>query len=503
MIKNYLSVITRSSLSIAGTAIAVVGAALFITLFVIQNIGFRGGPYLGIITYLLLPAVVVAGLVLVPVGIWRQVKREKSAVAHGESTPGLPVIDLNSARTRKALATFGVLALIGAVVLAVGTYKGVEYMESVEFCGTTCHTVMQPEYTAFQRSPHSRVACADCHIGAGADWFVKSKLSGSWQLVAVTFNLYPTPIPTPVHNLRPARETCEECHWPTKFAGDKLRVRVHYADDEKNTEMHNVLLVKIGGEHGRTSSGIHWHVDPGVTIRYLTDDKRETIYDVELTAKDGTKKLFKPKDPAPAGTQWRTMDCVDCHNRPTHIYRQPQNEIDVALDQGTIDKTLPFIKKEGLRAVQVEYPSHEAARAGIAKDIADYYAKNYPEVAAQQKDAVAAAGKALGDIYAWNVFPAMKVTWGTYPNHLGHKDSPGCFRCHDKKHKTDDGDKISKDCDTCHTILAEDEEDPAILRTLAGEEPEAATATATDAPAAGAAATTSAVAPAAAGKPAG
>ncbi len=236
-----------------------------------------------------------------------------------------------------------------------------------------------------------------------------------------------------------------------------------------------------------TSKGIHWHVDPGVSIRYLSDLKRETIYDVEMTDKDGNKKLFKSKDAAPADAAWRTMDCVDCHNRPTHIYRQPDKEIDAALDQGTIDKTLPYIKREGLRAIQVEYPSHEAAREGIAKDIAAFYAKAYPEVASGQAEAVAQAGKALGDIYAWNVFPAMKVTWGTYPNHLGHKDAPGCFRCHDKKHKTDDGEKITKDCDTCHTILAEDEEDPAILRQMAGEEvapapaPEAAAATTTDA----------------------
>ena len=474
MFRHYFSVITRSSVSIVGTAIAVVGVLLFVTLFAIQSLGFRGGPYLGIVTYLLIPAIVVTGLVLVPIGYWRQRKREQLALATGGPVPTLPIIDLNSPRTRRALTAFGVLALIGSIVLAVGTYKGVEYMESVEFCGTTCHTVMQPEYTAYQRSPHSRVACADCHIGPGADWFVKSKLSGSWQLIAVTLNLYPTPIPTPVHNLRPARETCEQCHWPTKFVGDKLRVRVHYAEDEQNTELHNVLLVKVGGEHGRASKGIHWHVDPGVSIRYLSDESRETIYDVEMTGKDGTKKLFKAKDAAPAGSAWRTMDCVDCHNRPTHIYRQPAIEVDSALDQGTIDKTLPFIKREGLRAIQVAYPSHEAARAGIAKDIADFYAKNYPDVASQKSAAVQHAGKALGDIYAWNVFPAMKVTWGSYPNHLGHKDSPGCFRCHDKKHKTDDGEKIKKDCDTCHTILAEDEQDPEILKRMSGEEPEPA-----------------------------
>jgi len=470
MIRNYISVITRSMLSIVGSAIATASFVLFVTLFLIQIMGFKGGPYLGIITYLLLPGIMLAGLVLVPVGIWRQKKKERDAAAHGEPAPHLPVIDLNTARTRKALLTFGVMALAGAVVLAVGTYKGVEYMESVEFCGQACHKVMEPEATAHARSPHSRVACADCHIGAGADWFVKSKLSGSWQLIAVTFNLYPTPIPTPVHNLRPARETCEQCHWPTKNVGDRMQVRVHYEEDEANTELHTVLLVKVGGQHGRKSSGIHWHVDPGVSIRYLTDDSREKIYDVEMKAADGTVKLFKAADEAPQGAQWRTMDCVDCHNRPTHIYRQPANEIDVAMDQGTIDKTLPYIKREGLRAVQVEYPSHEAARAGIAADILAFYKKNYPDVAAAQADDIGQAGKALGDIYSWNVFPQMKVTWNTYPNHLGHKQSPGCFRCHDKKHKTADGEKIPKNCDMCHTVLADGEKDPAILRQLSGEE---------------------------------
>jgi nitrate/TMAO reductase-like tetraheme cytochrome c subunit len=479
MIRHYVSVTTRSALAMIGTVVALVGFVLFVTLFLIQNLGFRGGPYLGIITYLLLPAVVVTGLVLVPVGVWRQTKKERAAAAGGKPLEALPVIDLNVLRTRRALATFGVMLLIGTVVLAVGTYKGVEYMESVEFCGTTCHTVMQPEYTAHQRSPHSRVACADCHIGAGADWFVKSKLSGSWQLIAVTFNLYPTPIGTPVHNLRPARDTCEQCHWPTKFVGDKLRVRVHYADDEKNSELHTVLMLKIGGAHGRGSSGIHWHVAPGVKIRYLSDPSREKIYDVEMTAADGKVKLFKT-EAAPKDAEWREMDCVDCHNRPTHVYRQAANEVDNSMDQGAIDKTLPYIKREGLRAVQVAYPTQDAARAGIATDIAAFYAKNYPDLAKSQADAIAQAGKALGDVYCWNVFPQMKVTWDTYPNHIGHKQSPGCFRCHDKKHVTDDGEKISKKCDTCHSLLAEEEEDPAILYQLMGEEPPAPAAS--DAP---------------------
>ncbi len=484
--KSFISVISRSRLSLLGAAIAAVALILFVTLFAMELLGFEGGPYLGILSYLMLPLLVVVGVLLMPLGVWRAKKRE----ARGEKEPPLPVIDFNKPQTRRALATFGLLSLVGVVVLAVGSFKAVHYMESVEFCGTACHTVMQPEYTAYLRSPHSRVACADCHIGSGADWFVKSKISGSWQLIAVTFNLYPTPSPTPVHNLRPARDTCEQCHFPGKFSGDRLKVRVHYSDDEPNTELHNVLLVKVGGQHGRNSSGIHWHVDPGVTIRYLSDPTRETIYDVEMTDKDGKKTVFKTKEQAPAGSEWRTMDCVDCHNRPTHIHRLPANEIDLALDQGTIDKSLPFIKREGVRAVQVEYPSHDAARAGITRDIADFYAKNYPDA---PKPAVEQAGKALGDIYSWNVFPAMKVTWGTYPNHIGHKDSPGCFRCHDRKHKADDGAKISKDCDSCHTILAEDETDPAILRQIAGEEP-AEAATPTEGAAGDAAATTTSAA---------
>ena len=193
---------------------------------------------------------------------------------------------------------------------------------------------------------------------------------------------------------------------------------------------------------------------------------------MELTDVDGQVKVFKEGE-APPDAEWRQMDCVDCHNRPTHVYRQPANEIDNSMDQGAIDKTLPFIKREGLRAVQVDYPSHEAARAGIAADISAFYAKNYPDIAQSKADAVAQAGKALGDVYCWNVFPAMKVTWNTYPDHIGHKQSPGCFRCHDKKHATADGEKITKKCDTCHTLLAEEEQDPAILYQMAGEEPPA------------------------------
>ena len=333
---------------------------------------------------------------------------------------------------------------------------------------------MDPEFTAYSRSPHARVHCVDCHIGPGADWFVKSKLSGAWQVVSVNLNLYPRPIPTPVHNLRPARETCEQCHWPEKFVGDRLRVRTHYDEDEANSEKKTVLLVKVGGlkreggAAGSISQGIHWHIDRNIQIRYLSDESRENVYAVELKRADGTVENYTREKKPRAGekTDWRTMDCVDCHNRPTHIYRLPQHEIDAALEVGKIDRSLPFIKREGMKALQVEYASHEAAKKGIAAQIGEFYARSYPEVAQGKKAQVETAAAELGHIYTVNVFPTMNIKWGTYPNHIGHQDYPGCFRCHDDELKSASGKKIEQDCTQCHSLLAMEEANPEILAQL-------------------------------------
>jgi len=462
MIRSFFAALTRNPMSLAGTALAAASAVLIVSLFVVEIIGFRGGAYLGILTYVVLPAFFIIGLVLIPLGIHREHKRATAE----PGAPQFPVFDLNNPRTQRYTMVFLVVTAVNVVILSGATYKAVEVMDSTEFCGTACHTVMQPEYTAYQRSPHARVSCAECHIGSGADWFVKAKLSGTWQLIAVTFNLYPTPIPTPIENLRPARDTCEECHWPTQFIGDRLWVDTLYEQDEKNTELKNVLLLRVGGIQGRGSSGIHWHVDPGVKIRYRSDEKRETIYDVELTRADGNVELFKNGEVPEDAAAWRTMDCLDCHNRPTHTYKLPNREIDDALRENRIDKTLPFIKREGMRILQQQYESHDDARIKIAAELETFYREKYPEVSKEHADAIKQAATALGDIYSWNVFPQMKVTWGTYPNHLGHEDFTGCFRCHDDEHETADGKAISQDCDTCHTLLALEEKSPEILEQL-------------------------------------
>jgi hypothetical protein len=466
--RSFFQALMRDGVSLTGAAITTASALVFGTLFILDLMGMSGTPYLGILSYLVVPATFLFGLILIPIGVWRERRRTRRLAAEGRPIPGFPVIDMNRDRTRRMVAVFLALTVINIIILATATYKGVEVMDSTPFCGRTCHTVMQPEFTAHGRSPHSRVACVACHIGPGGSWFVKSKLSGSWQVVSVAFNLYPRPIPTPVENLRPARETCEQCHWPTKFVGDRLRVITHHADDATNTALKTVLLMRVGGMQGRSSHGIHWHVDPGVRIRYRADARRETISEVEATRPDGSVQRFAAGQPG-TGTgegEWRVMDCVDCHNRPTHIYRTPEEEVDTALAEGRIDRGLPFARREGVKAMRASYDSHDAARAGIAAAFASFYQKEYPEVAASKREEIDRAGRLLGDLYAFNVFPRMKVGWETYPNHLGHTTSSGCFRCHDGEHKNDAGGAISNDCDTCHTMLAMDEENPKILEDL-------------------------------------
>lgn len=473
MARHFFAALTQNPISLTGTALAVASLTLIVALFIVQMMGFEGGPYLGILTFLVLPMFFALGLALIPLGIWRQRKRAARMAADGEAPPLFPIIDLNQETTRKSVIVFMVLTLVNILVLAGATYKGVEVMDSNAFCGLACHAVMQPEHTAHQRSPHSRVRCVDCHIGPGADWFVKSKMDGAWQLIAVALDIYPRPIQTPLHDLRPARDTCEQCHWPTVFVGDKLKIETVYDEDEHNTELKSAILLKVGGLHGRESHGIHWHVDPNIQIRYRSDASRMNIYDVEKTTADGTVKTwYAGETPADAG-EWRVMDCVDCHNRPTHVYRSPAQEIDSMLSSGKIDVSLPFIKREGVRILEeAEYDSHDAARIGIASALQAYYRENHPDVLARNAVAVTEAGDLLGDIYSWNVFPHMKVRWDTYPDHSGHppvrsrQDAPGCFRCHNRNHQTADGERISRSCDLCHTVLATREQDPEILRLL-------------------------------------
>ena len=461
--KAFFSLLTRHPLSLAGTSLATVSAILIAVFLGLDLLGFHGHPYVGILSYLLVPALFVIGLILIPLGLHRARKREVPGQA-------FPVLDLNQAVVRNRFVIFLAVTAVNLVIVGVASFKTVEVMDTKEFCGQACHSVMAPEYTSFQRGAHASVACVDCHIGPGAGWFVKSKLSGSWQLVSVALDLYPTPIPTPVHNLRPARDTCEQCHWPQKFVGDRLKVITRYQEDEENTETKTVLLMRVGGIAGRESQGIHWHVDPANAIRYRSDETREEIYEVELTKPDGALERWLAPGAGEGATAtpgtWRSMDCVDCHNRPSHSFRLPESEIDRALETGRIAGDLPFVRRESLRLLRADYADGEAARGAISAGLRAFYGESYPELAASRAADIEAAAAALWEGWSSNVFPQMKVGWGTYPSHIGHEQTPGCFRCHDDLHEAADGSVIAQDCDTCHSLLAMEEVEPEILRTL-------------------------------------
>jgi len=366
----------------------------------------------------------------------------------------------------------------------VAAFKGVTYMESTEFCGQLCHSVMKPEYTAYKRSPHAHVACVDCHIGEGADWFVRSKLSGLRQVWATFTGNFSRPIPTPIHHLRPARETCQHCHWPAQLHGSRLRVHHSYKNDLKNSQVTSVVRLNVGGINRRTGryEGIHWHVAPDVRIEYeAMDGKRKVIGKVTKTEK-GKTTVYLPSKRTGQVAERRVMDCVDCHNRPTHIYDgSPEGAVDRSLSLGKLDPALPFLRRQAVALLRKNVVPEQAA-GRFSRELRKYYGEHYPEVARARKQSIDKAGLELGWIYRRNIYPELKIGWNTYPSHLGHRQTTvGCFRCHDDEHvaqraqrrsparersgarNTSQGaskETIPQDCDLCHEVMAEEEARP-------------------------------------------
>ncbi|MCL6481325.1 MAG: NapC/NirT family cytochrome c [Firmicutes bacterium] len=461
----------NNTLSLLGAVLTTSAAVTMLGFWAFELFGHgHVHPYLGIIVFLILPGIFVLGLVLIPVGaFWR---RYKLRVA-GLLPDVYPHVDFREPMLRRAAGLVATATVLNIAILGTASYRGVTYMDSVQFCGQTCHNVMEPEFTAYRNSPHARVACVDCHIGPGAPWFVRSKLSGVRQVFAVAFDTYNRPIPTPVRELRPARETCEQCHWPTKFHGDKFLVRTRYSDDEQNTPRTTVLVLKIGGRTWQGSVGIHGrHFDERERVTYITtDDRRQVIPWVSYVDDEGKLVEYTAQDVSVTALELargerRTMDCMDCHNRPTHIFELPDRAVDEAITEGRISRQLPFVKKKAVELLTADYPDKSTALAQIYAGLTTFYSENYPEVYRQHRAWVELAAQQVRAIYDRNVFPHMKVSWGTYPNNLGHMDFLGCFRCHGGSHRSADGRVINPDCTACHSILAMDDPNPEILQQL-------------------------------------
>ncbi|MEI7731094.1 MAG: NapC/NirT family cytochrome c [Verrucomicrobiota bacterium] len=440
----------RNWISFAGLALAGASLFSFLLLFVLDSVRHGQSPYMGILTYLVVPAFLIAGLALTGVGWWlrrRQVRRDGTLAGAKDLT-----IDLAHPRDRKILVGFSIGVLCFLLLSAVGSYQTYHFTESVQFCGQLCHTVMEPEFVTYQHGSHARVTCTECHIGSGATWFVRSKLAGSYQVYATMAKKYPTPIPTPVHNLRPAQDTCERCHWPKKFVGNLDRTYNYFLGEETNTFFSMRMVMRVGGadpSHGPVG-GIHWHMNVGNKVEYIaTDPARQKIPWVRTINAQGVVTEYRAKGFTNDISQYtlRSMDCVDCHNRPAHVYKSPNDAVNLAMSLGKIDARLPWVKTNAVFILTQPYATKEAA----AQKIASFLGAKYPGPSGQ------AAIDVVQQIYQENFFPLMKASWKNYPNNIGHKDWPGCFRCHDDKHLAKDGKQSIKgnECNTCHVILAQ------------------------------------------------
>ena len=458
--------LTRHWVSLVG--ITLLATAIISWLFVLplQIRGHADNPYVGIVVFLILPVIFFAGLVLIPIGLFLSKRQIRQGLTE-------PAFDRKIALRRIAWFV-GIVTVVNIIVGTQVTYRAVEHMETPQFCGGSCHS-MKPEFAAYQNSLHSKVECVECHVAPGAAGWVSSKTNGVRQLVETVFNTYRRPIPSALESGRliPARETCENCHWPQKLGGVRLRVFNKYAEDETSTRSQTVLLMLVGGNK---LSGIHGaHFGPGVRIRYAAaDPNRQTIPLVEYqNTVTGESRILHSSGASADSTkamQHYDMECVDCHNRPTHTFDLPDRAMDKALALGEIPYTLPFIKKKGVELLKTEYESSEQASARLVPALESFYQQSYPDVYAKRSDAIRKAGQAILAIYNRNVFPDLKVSWGTYPNNLGHTDFPGCFRCHDGDHSSSDGKTITQDCNACHEPLATEEASPEILKTLGLDE---------------------------------
>jgi len=461
----------NNGITIAGIVLTTLSALLIVTFMIVElSGGLKHDPYIGLFAYVALPVLFMIGLVEIPLGMWRRRRKLVRQGATEEELSNFPRLDFNDPRLRRIGVLVLSLTVINAVILGATSFMAVEKMESVEFCGETCHVVMQPENTAYQNSPHSRVACVECHIGPGASWFVRSKIDGLRQVWHTALGDYSRPIHTPLKNLRPARETCEHCHWPTKHHGDKLRTFNRYDTDEENTPNYTTLLVKTGG--GRLSTGQHggihwWHIYSDNKIRFVTgDERKEEILWVELTMPSGEVRTYtrdgeEIPDQTSLEQQARVMDCMDCHNRPTHLFQTPAKALDAELDAYPRFRELPYFKKTALAALTAGYPTRDDGMAAVLAAVVDFYKADYPDLWNADQELIAQAAEAASQAYGRNTFPEMNTDWQSHPNHIGHDDFDGCMRCHDGELMTSDEEHyIPMDCDTCHVFLAHESPTP-------------------------------------------
>ena len=447
-----------------GVALTNLSFVCIVVMELAMLVGLVTSSKVGLIYYMLFPALFVVGLAMAIYG-WQQFKKSSKMSAADLLVAQFGEEDCKSDFVGSRLfRTVGIVTILSLVFLSVISVRMFSFMDRAEFCGNACHSVMSPEWATYQQSPHARVACVECHVGEGTGALIDSKLNGLWQMVSVTFDILERPIPTPVHQLRPARETCEKCHWPDRFYGQRLKTIARYQYDSSSTALYTSLSLKVDAGTSEARSGIHWHIAEENEVRYASvDDERKQIIWAEVRRADGSYHRYASNDESVISkdaSSVRSVDCVDCHNRATHIYELPDRAIDERIQRGILDRSLPFLKREALHAISHDYQSREAAMAGIANHMNGFYQRQYPKVARSRLMTIDSVVTVLQSIYNRNIHPAMNIEWGAYASYLGHVGNGGCFRCHNSHMVDEVGETIPFDCAMCHSILSNDHDDP-------------------------------------------
>ena len=440
--------LARHPLAIAGALIATASGVGFVVLAIALVAGLFTNPYAGLVVGVVIPAFLVFGLLLVPAGMWLERRKRGS----DSNTVDWPVVDFRRAGVRRTALVIAALTAFNVVVVLLAGYGSLHWMESPSFCGQVCHTPMQPQFTAWAEGPHSRTACVQCHVGEGAASFVRAKLAGIRQLSHVITGSYARPTP-PGAEMPPGMQaqTCRGCHQPERTVGDRIRVIRAYADDEAGAQTTTVLQMHLGAS-AASPRAIHWHADPAVRVEYVAADAaNETIPYVKVTDAKGQVKEYRTADASDdviRSATRHTMDCIDCHNTVGHpIAPTAEQAVDEAIAAGLVSRQLPYARREGVRLIKAGHDSQDVAVSAIDDGFRSFYRSRGGPV---DEQAVAKTVAALQALYRRNVFPAMQVAWGSYPNNKGHVTSIGCFRCHDDSHKDGAGEAISADCEYCH-----------------------------------------------------
>ena len=374
------------------------------------------------------------------------------------------------------LAPYIALGILSILALWAGAY-GWEYTNSAEFCGTACHT-MPPEFTSYLASPHARVACVDCHIGQGfITERITRKAGDARHIIASVFKTYEYPIK--VKHMRPARETCELCHFPEKFSDDSLRENVHYRSDIDNSSYTVYTILKTGGGSQRVGlgQGIHWHIENPVYFLALDREEQQIPY-IRVVAEDGSsteyidiESDFNVNDINEEDLI--QMDCITCHNRISHLVSFPEEIVDELLVRGIISSDIPEIRRIALDTYYKDYSNIPSALAAF--DLLDYfYQEKYPDFYEQNLGDITQAIEELKTSYTNTVYPEQKSNWASHPNNIGHENSPGCLRCHDGQHLNQEKEAIRLECNLCHSIPVVSEEGDflTLIELSTGPEPE-------------------------------